>query len=477
MKTSQPNILFIITDQQRYDTIAALGYDHMDTPNLDGLARSGVHFTQCHVAGASCVPARSSLFTGYYPHTTGILKNADDWRHTWVENLADAGYKCINVGKMHVWPLDTPAGYHQRYIVENKDRFYEGRYFYDDWDRSLAARGIVKQQRELYRQRPDYRESMGAFTWELPADAHSDNHVADRATWWVKNTPKPEQPLFLQVGFPGPHPPYDPTPGVLAEYMAKHLPIREVKQHDLDSQPLPFKVLRQHNVDIDHDSVVHQLEPTPEARHRQRAHYLANVSMIDQGVGKLLKVLEEKGYLEDSIVIFTSDHGECLGDHGHIQKWTMYEQVTRVPMIISAPGRIIPGTQSDALIQQMDIVPWLLEQAQASMPRCIEAQSIAPAFSSPDWAGRDAVYCEQSRDAILTDAEFMTMVRTSRWKLVHFLGESYGQLFDLHADPLEETNLWDAADKQTVKADLLKQLFDWRIKSQLNAKDLYSDHR
>ena len=146
MTSKQPHIIFIITDQQRYDTIAGLGFPYMETPHLDRLIKEGTHFTQCHVAGASCVPARSSLFTGYYAHTTGILKNADTWRHTWVENLAQAGYTCINVGKMHTWPLDTPAGYHQRYVVENKDRFLEGRFFFDDWDRSLAARGLVKQQ-------------------------------------------------------------------------------------------------------------------------------------------------------------------------------------------------------------------------------------------------------------------------------------------------------------------------------------------
>ncbi|MDF1860063.1 MAG: hypothetical protein P1U87_07600 [Verrucomicrobiales bacterium] len=109
---------------------------------------------------------------------------------------------------MHTWPFTTPCGFHQRYVVENKDRYLEGRYFFDKWDKALAARGLVKQQRELYRQRPDYQEAVGSFTWDLPADMQSDNFVGDMAKWWTETYP-PTQPLFLQIGFPGPHPPYD----------------------------------------------------------------------------------------------------------------------------------------------------------------------------------------------------------------------------------------------------------------------------
>ena len=200
--TRRPNIVLVITDQQRYDTIAALGHPHVDTPNLDRLVREGVSFDQCHVTAASCVPARASLFNGLYPHTTGVLRNGCEWRRSWVEQLAASGYHCVNVGKMHTIPFETPLGFHERYVVENKDRFLEGRYYFDEWDKALAARGLVKQQRELYRQRPDYRESLGAFTWDLPADMHSDNFVGGMARWWLDTYPT-TQPLFLEVGFPG----------------------------------------------------------------------------------------------------------------------------------------------------------------------------------------------------------------------------------------------------------------------------------
>ena len=151
MSAERPNIILIMTDQQRYDSIAALGFPYVETPNLDRLVKEGTTFTNCHITAASCVPCRASLFNGYYPHTTGVLANGQAWQRTWVEKLAASGYRCVNMGKMHTIPYNAPAGFHERYVVENKDRYMEGRWYFDEWDKALAAHGLVKQQRERYR--------------------------------------------------------------------------------------------------------------------------------------------------------------------------------------------------------------------------------------------------------------------------------------------------------------------------------------
>lgn len=114
---NRPDIVVIITDQQRYDTIRALGFDHMDTPNLDRLVDRGVTFTQCHVTAPSCVPCRASLFTGYYPHTNGVYANGQPWSRTWVDDLRRSGYRTVNIGKMHTIPYDAKAGFDERYVV------------------------------------------------------------------------------------------------------------------------------------------------------------------------------------------------------------------------------------------------------------------------------------------------------------------------------------------------------------------------
>ena len=471
MPQDRPNIILIITDQQRYDTIRALGYPYVDTPHLDRLVDEGVTFSNCFVAAPSCAPSRASLFTGYYPHTTGILKNADRWRHAWVESLADSGYHCVNVGKMHTFPFETPLGFHERYVVENKDRYLEGRYYFDEWDKGLRARGLVKQQRERYRQRPDYNERLGAFEWELPEDTHSDFFVAGMATWWIENKPQPDGPLFLQIGFPGPHPPYDPIPRYAEPYLDRDLPLPSMTEQELDSQPPPFQAMRQHNTEVDHDSIAYTLNPTREQLHRQRAYYLANVTMIDEKIGQILGALEAQGYLDDAVVIFTSDHGDALSDHGHSQKWTMYDVITRMPLIVWSPGRFAGGRTLDALCQQMDIGPAILELAGLPVPDTYEAESLLPALQGQAWAGRPYVFAEHARDGILRETEFMTMVRSRKWKLVHFLGESFGQLFDLANDLGEVHNLWDDPSAAQAKCELLDTLREWRIRSQYHTRD------
>ena len=471
MSTTRPHIILIITDQQRFDTIRALGFPHMDTPNLDRLCHEGVAFTNCFVTAPSCVPARASLFTGYYPHTTGILKNGDRWTHSWVEALAASGYYCVNIGKMHTVPFETPLGFHERYVVENKDRYLEGRYFFDEWDKGLRAHGLVKQQRELYRRRPDYRERLGAFEWELPEHLHSDMFVGDMATWWIETKPKPQQPLFLQIGFPGPHPPYDPIPRYAAAYLARDLPLPTVTEAELASQPPPFQAMRQHNVEVDHDSIAYRLDPTTEMLRRQRAYYLANVTMIDEKIGQVLGALEARGYLENAVVFFTSDHGDALGDHGHSQKWTMYDIVTRVPLIAWSPGRFAAGRRLDGLCQMMDVGPTILETAGLPAPASFEAESLLPVLDGAAWSGRTYVFAEHGRDGILQQTAFMTMVRSRDWKLVHFVDGPYGQLFDLAADPGETRNLWDDPRAATVKQTLLDELREWRIRGAYQARE------
>jgi arylsulfatase A-like enzyme len=190
-----------------------------------------------------------------------------------------------------------------------------------------------------------------------------------------------------------------------------------------------------------------------------------------------MEALERNGYLDNSVVIFTSDHGDCLSDHGHSQKWTMYDLITNIPLIVWSPGRYPAGKVVDSLCQQMDLGPTILELAEVDVPPTMEAISLADAFTDDNWAGRDYVFAEQAKDGILTHAEFMTMVRSSSHKLVHFLDEPYGQLFDLDTDPQEVRNLWDAPEYATTKRQMLDELREWRIRSALHTADLFQDHR
>lgn len=470
----RPNIVFIITDQQRFDTIAALGHDHVDTPNLDRLVHEGTTFTHGYVSAPSCSPSRASLFTGVYPHSLGVLRNEDLWRHSWVERLAESGYRCVNVGKMHTAPWETPLGFHERTVVENKDRDHpQVPFYHDQWDKALWSHGLRKPTRSLHRDKADYHERLGAFDWQLPDHLHSDNFVAGHARWWLESYPG-DEPYFLQVGFPGPHPPYDPVPEHLERYRDREVPSPVRSRVDLDNQPTALRELRQHHTENDHDSVVHLHEPTPEQSARQRRHYYASVTQIDEQIGLLLETARARGGSRDTVVIVTSDHGDCLGDHGHSQKWNMYEPSVRVPMIVWGPGVVQAGQRVDALTAMMDLGPTVLELADLEPPSWMEARSLLPALHGQPWAGREHVFSEHARDMILTGTELMTMVRDERWKYVEFVDSDEGQLFDLDTDPTEERTLWEApagSEAAAARERLRDVVSRWRARSALHTAD------
>ena len=470
----KPNIILIITDQQRSDTIGALGYPWMKTPVLDRLAREGAAFTNCYTTSPVCVGARASLFTGMYPHATGVFTNFHPWQPTWVSSLADAGYHCASIGKMHINPYDAKGGFHQRFPVENKDRplFLEehARAIYDEWDKALHARKLEKPSRYTrYAKDPDaYRRALGAFEWHLDEDMHPDNFIGDHAVWWLKER-KATSPLFLQIGFPGPHPPYDPVRRYLDLYRDADIPVPQVRDEEVAAQPPSQTALRRNMIEHNYDSVAWRERPSTDDLLRLRRHYAANVTMIDEKVGEILETLEGRGYLDDAIVIFTSDHGDALGDHGHIQKWTMYDCSVKVPMLAWSRSRIKP-LRSDTLVQWIDIAPTILESAGVEVPGNFEARSLWPLLEGKTSAIRDEAWSELARDHIQSGAEYIVMLRDARWKVVVYLGEPLGELYDLETDPEELRNLWTAPEHTQRRDAMVRHVLEWSVRSMIASR-------
>lgn len=464
----RPNIVFIITDQQRYDTIAAMGFDHMITPNLDRLTRHGTAFENMYITAPSCAPSRASLFSGVYPHTNGVFRNDEPWNYCWVKDLAESGYHTVNVGKMHTMPVEGAFGFRERHVVENKDRDHPNLPFYlDNWDKAYFLFGLQKPSRVSQRKRPDYDELLGAWVWEQDEILHPDVFVGQMARWWLDRYPGTD-PFFLQVGLPGPHPPYDPTQEYLDMYAERDLP--NPIPPDTESQPEALQELRRFHLGEDADGIVHLADPMPEQSRRQRAHYYANVTMIDKQVGDILEALENRGVRDNTIVIFTSDHGDCLGDHGHSQKWNMYDPTVRVPAIISWPGHIAEGRRVADLVALFDLGPTILEYAGIETPSWMEATSLQPYLCGNVESARQRVYAEHSNDALLTGTRFMTMIRDGAMKLVHFVDSSDGQLFDLDNDPQEKNNLWDNIDYADKRAWMINEILKWRLESSLKTQ-------
>jgi arylsulfatase A-like enzyme len=201
--------------------------------------------------------------------------------------------------------------------------------------------------------------------------------------------------------------------------------------------------------------------------------------MIDESIGEILKTLDARGYLDNAVVVFVSDHGDSLGDHGQIEKWTFFEEVIRTPLIFwSKNPDLLKGDRKVAgLCQLFDLGPTILDYAGCETPEDFEARSLIGALQDKPWGPRDYVFCEQVADTNLTGTKMETMVRSDRCKMVHFMGETAGQLFDLKNDPRERKNLWDDPAHAGTKREMHDVLTNWYFESRFHTRNWCADYR
>jgi arylsulfatase len=238
----------------------------------------------------------------------------------------------------------------------------------------------------------------------------------------------------------------------------------------MDAQPETLHSFRKRLTQRFADSIDFDPNASDESRKLQRAYYMANVTMIDEQVGRIMDRLEEVGLLENSVVIFTSDHGDCLGDHGLVEKWTMYDQSVRVPLVVWSPDRFEGNRRIDALTQWFDIGPTVLELAGIQPNAKTEAHSLLPFLENrPDAKEREYVFSEHVQDLMLQDLKHSLMIRSKRYKLIEYIGKDNGQLFDLESDPDELKDVWSDPDYTEAKNTLRKDLTDWFITSTVDA--------
>lgn len=453
---SQPNIILIMTDQQRFDTIGAWGYDHMITPAMDRLAAEGLSFRSAYCPGATCVASRAATFTGMYPHNTGAY-SFDQWgaHRNWVQDLNEGGYHCVNVGKMHFAPRDVAGGFHERVVVENPtNKTLDSGGADDDWGRFMRIHG-VQRPNDRNKTDPDWLSKYQGVPWHLDEKFHSDVFIGDSALAWIRDY-RGKQPFFLQVGFTGPHEPWDPLPRHLELYEGRTLPARVMREGELEEKPPQHKAHREMHATTGHESVIDMYSPTEDDIDRMRRHYYAKITTVDEKLGQVVDGLEEMGYLENSLLIFCSDHGELLGDHWMAYKWLMYDPIVHVPMIVRDGRRVgqLGGQHTDDLASLMDIGPTMLRAAGLEVPTYLEGRPLQPYWEGQDenFAPREWVFCEDN---------YQIMMRGQRHKLVYYIGQEAGELYDLQDDPHELYNLWDRSESAALRAELKDRLLSW----------------
>ena len=454
----RPNILFLFTDQQRWDTIGALNAPWMHTPHLDTLVKDGVSFTQAYVPASTCVPVRAAVFTGQYAHNTGCY-TFDPWAHhrNVVHELRDSGYYCANMGKMHFIPVHDPGGFHDRVIVENPtNTMAENRQPDDDWGKYLSFHG---ETRPNHRQKtdPDWGKKYQGVPWHLDEKLHSDVFTGDSAVSWIKNYAPVREPFFLEVGLPGPHEPWDPPERLLKHYADDVGPLPPSLKEDLSKKPPQHMAQQNFMANAPGEARIQMPDATEADVVRMRQHYFANISLVDEQVGKILNALEEKGLRENTLIIFSSDHGDMLGEHGMAYKWLLYDPIVHVPLLVVDPRHPErAGTRVDDLVSLIDLPPTFLDYAGVPVPTRMEGQSLRKAIAGAPYPARKTVYAENN---------YMLMVRSEDRKLVYYIGQESGEFYNLENDPWEMENLWEAPEYREEIMQWKLHLLEWLASS------------
>ena len=471
MSQPRPNILWYCTDQQRYDTIGALNNESVITPNIDRLVGRGTAFTRAYAQSPICTPSRASFLTGRYPNAVRAPRNGNnafaDLYPLVTRLLHEAGYDCGLVGKLHL----ASAFQQVEPRINDGYRFFKWSHApRDDWPSGHDYADWVTEQGAALTELISHCEG-------VPAEFHQTTWATERAIEFIRE--KRSAPWMLSVNVYDPHPPFNPPQSYRDLFDPQSMPpplFREsdlVQQRRLENIDFQSKAARPENLDICDPILprtptsmgVRGNNPSTGARDAWtlKAAYYAMLKLVDDQLGRLLQAIDDGGDFNNTLVIFSTDHGESLGDHGLIEKGCrFYEGLVRVPLIFSWPGQIKTNLQSDALVELMDIAPTLLDASTVAKPSHMQGQSLWPLLTGKtDPRFHKPFVRSEYFDALKeNDGTRATMYRDDRYKLVVYHGHDLGELYDLNVDPGEFNDLWDDPNASDIKNRLIHQSFD-----------------
>ena len=420
-----PNILFIMADQLRPDFLNSYGASFIDTPHIDGLAECGVRYQRAYSASPICVPARASLLTGLNAIKNGVTSNGQWLRpdlaecgiRTWPEMLDEQGYYTAAIGKMHFYPWDIHMGFRYRSIAEDK----RWPYIRDDYYHFLKERGYRKLHGNEHE---GYYEHKGAIVNRIPWECSVDHFVGQEACRFIR-TCGDEAPFAMMVGFPGPHCPYDPTHEFLEKIDPEEMP------EAISEVPGDAPKLKEGNIRGNKQpwNGADYTEFTEAHKRKIRAHYAALVAQIDHEVGQIIDALREKDQFDNTVVIFSSDHGDYLGDHNLIGKGSFFESSTRVHLLVRLPWAN-GSTTCDDLVELGDVTATIMHFGGCELPAYMDSIPL------PDLG----IERQRQRERVIGINAGGWMIYDGIWKLCKYAtGEIL--LFNLEEDPSEQRNL------------------------------------
>ncbi|MFM7343072.1 MAG: sulfatase [Betaproteobacteria bacterium] len=460
----RPNILWYCADQQRWDTISALGNPHIRTRALDALVAGGVAFERAYTQSPICTPARATFLTGRYPASHHVYRNGNAYfpahEKLVTKRLAEAGYDCALVGKLHLaaakhFEVRTDDGYRVFLWSHHPTPDQAYGHDYENW---------LKHEKKV-----DPAELYAGVNYfcgpGVPTEYHQTTWCSEMAVRFI--TERRDRSWMISVNPFDPHGPFDAPPEYLGRYRAADMPLPRFRESDLERQR-QFLAIDQQTKHAEDPRVRKRITPVSADSHdaiasahneydalEVKANYYAMIEQIDDQFGRIVQALRESGQLENTLVIYMSDHGELLGDHGLILKGCrFFDGLVRVPLIMSWPGQFSQGLRSQALVETVDVAPTLMEACGLDVPQSMQGKSLLPILRGQvDPSFHKPVVRSEYRDAMGGHADHSqaSMVFDGRYKSVFYHGHDLVELFDHQQDPNEFDNLWLHPGQEALK--------------------------
>lgn len=501
-----PNFLFIMTDQHRIDAMGAYGNRAIQTPHLDALAAASVRFQRYYIAAFPCSPSRATVITGLHPQSHGVVTNGVKLREdipTFATELAAAGYKTTWMGKWHLggpWGFvpAEPGGLPR--VVRMKSAPPGERMPQNGFQDGVSpTRDYIAYLRELGLEEPRPGKKVRGGHHTVIEDGHSvipqehcvEAFITDRAIEYLNTQARSGRPFCLCVSYPGPHRPMTPPEPWDRMYDPDKLPLPPTVNDPMKKAPRTHREFRwrMYGIDLQRErerlkrGIVFENEmwdvldrPAWTAREYRElmAHYYGYISYIDHQIGRLLSVVDKLGLSENTVVIYTTDHGEFMGGHGCIFKgMMMYDDLMRVPLLVRLPGQRPAPRVTNVLASSVDIMPTILDVAGLPVPEGVHGKSLRPVLE-----GRADTHHEAVFTSFATAGIQMRMVRTSDYKYsLNWRPRQRNELYDMNADPLEMSNLAGEPQVRSVEDQLRRRLYrfmrqtkdPWRHQARLAA--------
>jgi len=487
-----PNILLITSDQQHWNTLGVIN-PKIRTPNLDRLAREGTRFDRAYCPNPVCSPSRASIITGQYPSTHGcwtIGVKLPETTRTVGHELAEAGYDTMLVGKAHFQPLKSVPGSESIECQPTLRDLEFWRGFHGPWygfDHIETARmhgneshagqhyalwleekGLTNW-RDYFLQYPPVPNdkyagpysTRDAMTWDLPEPLHPSCWIAERTVANIERSVAADRPFFLWSSFFDPHPPYIVPEPWASAYDPDTMDWGTLEPGELERLPGHFRKTQEGDPDFSgydepgghHLHGFHSHRHDPAELRRSMACYYGMIGLMDREIGRILDALDRLGIADNTLVVFTTDHGHFLGQHGLIAKGPFhYEDLLRLPFVARFPGRIPAGTTRAALQSLVDLAPTFLATAGLPVPGRMQGIDQTHVWNGTVAAARDHVVVENRHNP--TRMHLRTLV-TATHKITIYRDGDYGELWDLANDPEERRNLWDDPSAAALKSAML----------------------